>query len=134
MSTDEGGDMLHHVSLGVTDLARAGAFYDALLEPLGFGRVWFDSSAIGYGERGGEDRLALKLRADVRAPGPGFHVAFAAPSRAATKASYFAALGHGGRDSGAPGLRPHYGANYYAAFLVDPDGHPIEIVFDDAAG
>ena len=78
--------MLHHISLGVTDIERAAAFYDAALAPLGYVRVWEDLSpgaddqAVGYGVAGGGDKLALKQRSKAqRPPGPGFHLAFAAP-------------------------------------------------------
>jgi catechol 2,3-dioxygenase-like lactoylglutathione lyase family enzyme len=62
------------------------------------------------------------------APGPGFHLAFNAPSRAAVDAFHKAALSAGARDVGVPGLRPHYGATYYAAFVIDPDGYKLEAV------
>lgn len=121
--------MLHHISLGVTDLRRAAAFYDAALGALGYVRAWTDESAIGYGAPGGGDKLAIKQRgADATAPGPGFHVALAAPDRESVARFHAAALQHGGRDNGPPGLRPHYGPDYYAAFVIDPDGHPIEAV------
>ena len=120
--------MLHHVSFGVRDLALSGAFYDAALGALGFRRVFEASKAIGYGLSEGEDVLYLQQRPDAAAPGPGFHLAFAAPSRAAVDAFHARALRAGGKDNGAPGLRPHYGPHYYAAFLVDPDGHRIEAV------
>src|SRR5579871_4171324 len=114
--------MLHHISLGVADLKRAASFYDATLGTLGYVRVWADDTAVGYGIPGGGDFLALKLRGTAKAPGEGFHVAFAAPSRNAVMAFHAAALGHGGRDNGPPGVRPHYGPNYFAAFAFDPDG------------
>lgn len=121
--------MLHHVSLGVADLQRASSFYDAVLAALGYGRVWTDANAVGYGEPGGGDKLAIKLRSPgAAAPGPGFHLAFAAPDRAAVACFHEAALRHGGADNGAPGLRPHYGPHYYAAFVIDPDGHALEAV------
>lgn len=121
--------MLHHISFGVADLGRAAAFYDAALQPLGYVRVWSDRTAVGYGIAGGGDKLAIKLQADgAGAPRPGFHLAFAAPSREAVALFYRAALAHGGRDNGAPGLRDHYGPNYYAAFVIDPDGHHVEAV------
>lgn len=126
--------MLHHISLGVTDLGRAAAFYDAALAPLGYVRVWAEETAIGYGEPGCGDKLALKLSPLARPPGPGFHVAFAAPSRQAVAAFHAAAMAHGGRDRGAPGPRPHYGPDYFAAFAVDPDGHLVEAVIDTAEG
>jgi catechol 2,3-dioxygenase-like lactoylglutathione lyase family enzyme len=120
--------MLHHISFGVRDLGLSGAFYDAALGALGFRRVFEDETAVGYGLVDGEDDLCLKLRPDAASPGPGFHLAFAASSRAAVDAFYHAALRVGGQDNGAPGLRPEYGPLYYAAFLIDPDGHRIEVV------
>ena len=124
--------MLHHVSFGVTDLARSGAFYDAALSALGYVRVWTDDTAIGYGFPGGGDKLAIKLRpTGVVVPGSGFHVAFAARSRESVARFYEAALQHGGKDNGAPGLRPDYGQHYYAAFVVDPDGYRIEAVINE---
>jgi catechol 2,3-dioxygenase-like lactoylglutathione lyase family enzyme len=132
--------MLHHISLGVTDLARAAAFYDAALAPLGYVRVWSDirpgeeDQAVGYGLTGGGDKLALKqvkaevLKAGSLAPGAGYHFAFAAPSRLAVDAFHKAALAQGGGDNGAPGLRPDYGDHYYAAFVTDPDGNRLEAV------
>jgi catechol 2,3-dioxygenase-like lactoylglutathione lyase family enzyme len=121
--------MLHHISLGVADLERATRFYDAALAPLGYTRVWTDTTAVGYGHPGSGDELALKLRSTRQAASdPGFHLAVAAPSRDAIKEFYAAALANGGRDNGAPGIRPDYGANYYGAFVIDPDGHHIEAV------
>jgi len=76
----------------------------------------------------GQDKFCLKLRPDAAAPGAGFHVAFSAPSRSAVEGFHQAALQVGGQDNGAPGLRPYYGPHYYAAFLIDPDGHRIEAV------
>jgi catechol 2,3-dioxygenase-like lactoylglutathione lyase family enzyme len=122
--------MLHHISLGICNLSHSGAFYDAALGALGFRRVFEDETAIGYGLVDGQDLLCLKLRADAVPPGPGFHLAFSAPSRSAVDAFHAAALRVGGHDNGAPGLRPDYGDNYYAAFLVDPDGHRIEAVIN----
>ena len=122
--------MLHHISLGVRDLQHAGLFYDAVLGALGYRRVFEDDTAIGYGIEDDKDLLCLKLRPDAAAPGPGFHLALAAPSRAAVDAFHAAALAVGGADNGAPGLREDYGDHYYAAFLVDPDGHRIEAVIN----
>src|SRR5258706_16194248 len=101
-----GGAMLDHLSLSVTDLARAAAFYDAGLGALGYVRVWTASDAVGYGLLPGQDKLALKLRpAETGRPGSSTHVAFTAPNHAAVDACFAAALAHGGRDNGAPGLR-----------------------------
>jgi catechol 2,3-dioxygenase-like lactoylglutathione lyase family enzyme len=122
--------MLGHLSFGVADLPRAIAFYDAVLAPLGYVRVWTIEQQAGYGPPGGGDKLALKLQSGpVVPPGPGFHLAFVAPSRAAVDRFHGEALRAGGRDEGAPGPRPHYGATYYAAFVRDPDGHKLEAVF-----
>jgi catechol 2,3-dioxygenase-like lactoylglutathione lyase family enzyme len=122
--------MLGHLSFGVTDLARAIAFYDATLAALGYVRVWTSESAAGYGMPGGNDRLALKLQSEpVVPPGPGFHLAFVAENRLAVDRFHAAALASGGTDEGAPGPRPHYGPSYYAAFVRDPDGHKLEAVF-----
>jgi catechol 2,3-dioxygenase-like lactoylglutathione lyase family enzyme len=122
--------VLHHLSFAVSNLARSGAFYDAALTPLGYVRVWADARAIGYGLPGGDDQFAIKLRSSITVPGDGFHLAFAAPSREAVNAFYQAALKHGGKDNGAPGIHSEYGPNYYAAFVFDPDGYPIEAVIN----
>jgi catechol 2,3-dioxygenase-like lactoylglutathione lyase family enzyme len=124
--------MIHHLSLGVRDLAAAAAFYDGVLGALGFRRVFEDDEAIGYGLEDDEDILCLKLRADASPPGAGFHLAFAAPTRVAVDAFHAAGMRAGGGDNGGPGLREEYGPTYYAAFLVDPDGHRIEAVVKGA--
>jgi len=67
------------------------------------------------------------------APGEGFHLAFTASDRAAVDAFHAAALRHGGADNGPPGLRPHYGPGYYAAFVIDPDGYRIEAVINSGS-
>lgn len=131
---------LHHLSLGVTDLSQSVRFYDATLAPLGLVRVWSDlrpgaaGQAVGYGIAGGGDLLALKEHAsgDPVATGVGFHLALAAPSREAVHRFHALALAHGGHDAGAPGPRPAYGPHYYAAFVLDPDGHRLEAVIDTA--
>ncbi|HEY4941590.1 MAG TPA: VOC family protein [Rhizomicrobium sp.] len=121
--------MLSHLSFGVEDLDRATAFYEAALAPLGCVCVWRNARASGFGEPGGNDRLALFARpGTARAPGAGFHLSFIAPSRAAVDAFHAAALKAGGSDAGAPGLRAHYSPTYYAAFAIDPDGHKLEAV------
>ena len=121
--------MIGHLSLGVFDLDRAVRFYDAVLASVGMVRVWIDDTAAGYGPPGGNDKLALKRQPQpVVPPGPGFHLAFNAPTREAVDRFHAAALAQGGRDAGAPGLRPHYGPAYYAAFVFDPDGHKLEAV------
>ena len=124
--------MLHHISFGTSDLQRAVAFYDATLAALGYVRVWSQANGAGYGLPGGEDMFALKLQSEpLPTPGTGFHLAFAAPSREAVTEFHAAAIRHGGRDDGPPGVRPHYGEDYFAAYVADPDGHRIEAVIND---
>jgi len=121
--------MLGHISFGVNDLARSTVFYDAALAALGYVRVWSNSTGVGYGRAGQNDKLALFARpGKAAAPGDGFHLALTAPSRAAVDRFHAAALSAGGRDLGAPGARPNYGPAYYAAFVADPDGYKLEAV------
>lgn len=123
--------MLHHISFAVADLARAIRFYDAVLATLGFRRVWTDDTAAGYGLVDNDEFFAIKQREIVAIAPSGFHLAFAAPAREAVDRFHAQALMHGGSDQGAPGLRPHYGPDYYAAFVIDPDGYWIEAVIND---
>ncbi|MGE0029364.1 MAG: VOC family protein [Thermoleophilia bacterium] len=116
--------MLDHVILNVTDIAAARAFYDAALAPLGLGVVMEFGPGAGYGVAGKPGFWV----SERDAPSAPVHVAFAAEDRAAVDAFHAAALGAGGRDNGAPGLRPHYHPAYYAAFVLDPDGNNIEAV------
>jgi len=126
--------MIHHISIGAQDMERAARFYDAALGPLGYVRVWTDlrpgeqGQAVGYGVPGSGDRLAIKQVAQPIPSIPGFHVAFSASSRAAVAAFHSAALKNGGSDNGQPGIRPDYGPNYFAAFIVDPEGYRLEAV------
>jgi catechol 2,3-dioxygenase-like lactoylglutathione lyase family enzyme len=126
--------MLHHLSLGAHHIEESARFYDAVLAPLGFVRVWSDlrpgegEQAVGYGPEGSGDKLAIKQVSGPVPSIPGFHIAFSAPTRAAVAAFHAAALAAGGRDNGPPGLRPDYGPNYYAAFVIDPEGHRLEAV------
>jgi catechol 2,3-dioxygenase-like lactoylglutathione lyase family enzyme len=121
--------MLGHMSFGVDDLARSAEFYGEIFAPLGYVRIWSKQHAVGFGEKGGGDKLALFAKAgEVRAPGPGFHLAFNAPSRDAVDRFHAAALRAGGIDCGRPGPRLQYGATYYAAFVLDPDGYKLEAV------
>lgn len=122
--------MIDHMTFGVADFARSVAFYDSALKPLGVTRLFRvppeHSEGVhltGYGDvrpwfwLAEEDATLGKL-----------HIAFAARDRASVDAFYAAALKAGGNDNGAPGIRPHYHADYYAAFVLDPDGHNIEAV------
>ena len=121
--------LIGHVSLGVLDLDRSAAFYDAVMGALGWARVFTSDACLGYGRDGLEPlNLFLQPPGTVVAAGPGFHLAFDAPNRGAVAAFHAAALAHGGTDAGAPGLRAHYGPTYFAAFVHDPDDHKLEVV------
>lgn len=131
--------MLHHLSFAVADLKRSAAFYDAALAPLGYVGAFTQESgtdrkesAVGYGRPGAEDEFAIRLRQQgVVAPSEGFHLAFRAPSQEAATAFHQAALAHGGRDNGGVGFHPEHGPNYFAAFVIDPDGYRIEAAVDE---
>jgi catechol 2,3-dioxygenase-like lactoylglutathione lyase family enzyme len=118
--------MVHHVSLGTADLARARAFFDPVMHELGLRLTFEAEDAIGYGA--GITTFSLNLPADggPASPGNGVHVAFEVESRAAVDAFFRVAVANGGIDDGEPGLRPQYDENYYAAFVCDPDGNKIE--------
>jgi catechol 2,3-dioxygenase-like lactoylglutathione lyase family enzyme len=121
--------MLDHVSLGVADFDGSQAFYDAVLAPLGMKRYHSYLGAAGYGATPDRPVFWIGLPAGADRPaqaGGGTHLAFAAKDRPAVDAFHAAALAAGGRDNGAPGLRPQYHPNYYGAFVFDPDGHKIE--------
>lgn len=120
--------MISHVSLGVRNLERAAPFYDAVLDALGYVRLWTGADGLGYGPAGGGEKLNVFERVDAAAPGAGFHLAFDAPTMAAVDRFHAAAMAAGGQDEGALGLRPHYGTGYYAAFVRDPEGHKLEAV------
>jgi len=124
--------MIDHVSLGVSDMDRALEFYDHVLATLGFRRLWTTDRGAGFGTVGPDEPLALfEVGAEARSPGIGCHLALTAPNRAAVDAFHRAAIERGGRDEGAPGPRPQYGAGYYAAFVRDPDGYKLEAVFHE---
>jgi catechol 2,3-dioxygenase-like lactoylglutathione lyase family enzyme len=118
--------MLGHISLGVRDLQKAAAFYDAAMSALGYARTDSSDRSIGYGPPGGNDGFRLIEAVGAAPPGAGFHLAFGAPSQLAVDRFHEAALRHGGTDNGGPGLRPVYGPNYDAAFVLDPDGYRLE--------
>ncbi len=120
--------MIGHLSFGVANLERAKRFYDTALSALGYARVWTSELGVAYGGEGGNDKLVLLQRENSAAPGAGFHVAFIANSAEAVDRFHAAAIEAGGTCNGPPGLRPHYGPTYYAAFVVDPDGYKLEAV------
>ena len=122
--------MIDHIGFPVSDYETSKAFYAKALAPLGYGLVMevpvneMDAPAAGFGIGGNPD-FWIGGEGGVGNP---VHVAITARDRAAVDAFHKAAIAAGGKDNGAPGLRPQYGANYYAAFVLDPDGHNIEAV------
>ena len=123
--------MIAHVSIGVRDLEKSKRFYDAVLAPLGYRCVRPARTAPGYGY--GRDSIAHWVMSAER-PVPadersGLHFCFAAPNAAAVDAFHAAGLREGGNDNGSPGLRPIYAPDYYAAFIIDPDGYRLEAYY-----
>lgn len=123
--------MIDHIGFSVSDYDRARAFYVQALAPLGYALVMEVTPEQTGGGRGagfGIDGRPDFWIGDGGAADKPLHVAFVAKTRATVDAFYRAALAAGGRDNGAPGLRPHYDANYYGAFVRDLDGHNVEAV------
>lgn len=122
--------MLDHVGILVADWTKARAFYDAAFAPLGYTMLAEVPEQFTGGVKvGGYGKAKPDFWVTENAePGPGRHYAFQAATRAEVDAFYAAALANGGRDNGAPGLRPHYHENYYGAFVIDPDGNNVEAV------
>jgi catechol 2,3-dioxygenase-like lactoylglutathione lyase family enzyme len=122
--------VIDHVRFPVADYARSKAFYAQALAPLGYALIMEvqqdenDKPAAGFGANGKPDFWIGGEGGLNRA----MHVAITARNRSAVDSFHRAALAAGGRDNGAPGLRPHYHPNYYGAFVLDPDGHNIEAV------
>ena len=122
--------MLDHIGIPVSDYATSKSFYERALAPLGIALVMEvtpeqtgDDYACGFGAQGKPFFWIGRDNAQGHT-----HVAFVAARRADVDAFHRAGLAAGGRDNGAPGLRPHYHENYYGAFVLDPDGHNIEAV------
>jgi catechol 2,3-dioxygenase-like lactoylglutathione lyase family enzyme len=125
--------MFDHIGLVVGDFEKSKAFYTEALGPVGHSRIVEitrddgHAKSVGFCHADGSD-----LWISQGDPTPPLHLAFRAGSRAAVDAFHAAALAAGGRDNGAPGLRPRYHPNYYGAYVLDPDGHHIEAVCHDA--
>jgi catechol 2,3-dioxygenase-like lactoylglutathione lyase family enzyme len=121
--------MIDHMSIAVADLARALAFYDRALAPLGIGRVMQypeagEPAGVGYGREG----KPFFWVGAYRAPSGPVHFAFSAVDHAAVDAFHQAAIAAGGTDNGGPDPRPEYHPGYYGAFVLDPDGNNVEAV------
>jgi catechol 2,3-dioxygenase-like lactoylglutathione lyase family enzyme len=121
--------MFSHVTLGTNDLAKAEPFYDAIMAVLGHPLLMKQGGVLAYGSWTGE-KIFIVPPYDGRpaSHGNGEHVAFITQDRAIVDAFHAAALANGGSDEGAPGLRPHYHANYYGAYVRDPDGNKLQAV------
>jgi catechol 2,3-dioxygenase-like lactoylglutathione lyase family enzyme len=118
--------MIDHVSIGVRDIAKAKTFYDAVLKPLGYACLSSGDSSLGYGKTAVAFWIGATGNPVPPDPKSGLHFCFVAPARKSVDAFHKAALAAGGRDNGKPGLREDYGPDYYAAFVIDPDGYRIE--------
>ncbi len=121
--------MIDHISIAVRDLVEGEQFYAAALAPLGLAKLreW-PNAAVGFGKKYPEFWINARDAMDRVADDSGVHICLRAPDTAAVDAFYAAALKAGGASDGEPGLRPHYYAGYYAAFIRDPDGNRIEAV------
>ena len=123
--------MIDHTGITVGDYATSKAFYVAALASIGYSLIAeVPASVTGHAQAAG---FGAPPKPDFwisagSANKPPVHVAFRVSSRAMVDAFHKAAMAAGGRDNGAPGLRPHYHPNYYGAFVLDPDGHNIEAV------
>lgn len=120
--------MIDHVSVGVSDLARSAAFYEAVLAPLGYARLEARPAAVAFGKKYSEFWINLREGMQPVPANAGTHIALRARDAATVDAFHAAAIVHGGSSDGAPGLRPQHGEGYYAAFIRDPDGNRIEAV------
>ena len=120
--------MIHHVSLGTNDAARARGFYDPVLDLLGLRLIKTDETGVHYGTGDILFSLVVPTNARPASAGNGVHIAFMARDRRMVDAFHELALRNGGRSDGAPGIRREYDENYYAAFVFDPDGNKIEAV------
>ena len=124
--------LVDHFSITVRDLRRSARFYDAVMEALGAEKIYQREDAAGYGERNRKDNDGHSYFAVYQSATANIdrrrHWCFRAQSAAQVRAFHAAGLAAGGRDAGAPGLRPDYHPYYYAAFLEDPEGNRVEAV------
>jgi catechol 2,3-dioxygenase-like lactoylglutathione lyase family enzyme len=128
--------MFSYVCIGTNDMARATLFYDAVMAPLGHARCDTDpegrNATWGLDDPGPHLWVTLPFDGAPALPGNGTMFSLLATRRGQVEAAFAAALAHGGRSEGLPGLRPQYGARFYTAYLRDPDGNKFNIVcYDD---
>ena len=117
--------MFDHFGLHVKDLTKSSRFYEAALAPLGYVVGARDETSVSFGPPGAPALYLYQAKGSVRSSA---HLALAAQARSHVQQFHERGLFAGGKDNGAPGLRPDYAANYYAAFLIDPDGNNLEAV------
>lgn len=118
--------MIDHLSIGTADIGRARTFYDVTLGALGYQCLSAETSALGYGLDGVAFWVLASSVPVPADPSSGLHICFLAPDSDSVRRFHAAALSHGGSNNGEPGIREDYGAGYYAAFVIDPDGYRIE--------
>lgn len=118
--------MFNHISIGVRDIARSKAFYDLALEAIGYRRLSESEDLLGYGKEEAVFWVNLANSPVPDDPKSGLHFCFEAPDRDSVARFHAAALAAGGRDNGKPGIRADYSPDYFAAFVVDPDGYRLE--------
>ena len=118
--------MFEHISIGVRDIARSRAFYDSALQAIGYKRLSASDDSLGYGREAVGLWIGLTDSPVPDDPNSGLHVCFAVPDRESVARFHAAALAAGGRDNGKPGIRADYGPDYFAAYVVDPDGYRLE--------
>jgi catechol 2,3-dioxygenase-like lactoylglutathione lyase family enzyme len=116
--------MFDHIGFGVTNLAASKAFYLKALQPIGAAVAMEGPYGVGIGC---DNKPTLWLHETKERPTP-MHLAFAAADRTQVDQFHAAAIAAGARDNGTPGLRPQYHPDYYGAFVIDPDGHNVEVV------
>ena len=123
--------MFDHVQIKVDDLASSRAFYAAVFAALGYGIVFEVEGVVGFGNDP-HDMFEVRQASASVPVSKSVHVAFIAKSKEAVRAFHAAALAHGAKDNGMPGLRPQYEEGYFAAFVIDPNGHNLEAVFKES--
>lgn len=118
--------MIDHVSIGVRSITATKRFYDRAFKPLGYKAMSESPGSLGYGNGAIQMWMNETDRPVVADEKSGLHFCFSAPTRKSVDEFHAAALAAGGRDNGGPGLRADYGPDYYAAFVIDPDGYRLE--------
>ena len=118
--------MFNHISIGVRSVAASKRFYDATLGALGYKCLSQDAGSLGYGSAQTSLWVLQSDKPVTGDPKSGLHFCFEAPDTASVRNFHAAGLKNGGRDNGKPGVRADYSSDYYAAFLIDPDGYRVE--------